>query len=85
MPAIIWRPSALLSSIERSLGRLATEVVGNAVRHADLRPDQQELVDGAADSVAASRALSFGAEQLLLQHRALFDLLEARASARADW
>lgn len=28
------------------------------------------------------RALAFGAEQLLLQHRGLFDLLEARASAR---
>ncbi len=43
------------------------------------------VVNSLADSVAASRALSFGAEQLLLQHRALFDLLEARASARADW
>ncbi|MBB3763716.1 DUF6975 family protein [Sphingomicrobium lutaoense] len=28
------------------------------------------------------RALAFGAEQLLLQHRGLFDLLEARAGAR---
>jgi hypothetical protein len=44
-----------------------------------------QVVDTLADSVAASRALAFGAEQLLLQHRALFDLLEARASARADW
>lgn len=33
-------------------------------------------------SAAAERALIFGAEQLLLQHRALFDLLEARAEAR---
>jgi hypothetical protein len=44
-----------------------------------------QVVDSLADSVAATRALGFGAEQLLLQHRALFDLLEARASARADW
>jgi len=44
-----------------------------------------QVVDSLAESVAGSRALSFGAEQLLLQHRALFDLLEARASARADW
>jgi hypothetical protein len=43
------------------------------------------VVDSLGDSLAAGRALSFGAEQLLLQHRALFDLLEARASARADW
>ena len=43
------------------------------------------VVDSLSDNVAAGRALSFGAEQLLLQHRALFDLLEARASARADF
>lgn len=34
------------------------------------------------DGVASERALAFGAEQLLLQHRALFDLLQARAEAR---
>ena len=44
-----------------------------------------QVVDSLAESVAASRALAFGAEQLLLQHRALFDLLEARASARVDY
>jgi hypothetical protein len=44
-----------------------------------------EAIDGTADSPAGERALAFGGEQLLLQHRALFDLLEARASARADW
>ena len=44
-----------------------------------------EVIDSVADSSPASRALAFGGEQLLLQHRALFDLLEARASARADW
>ncbi len=43
------------------------------------------VVDSLGDSLAAGRALSFGAEQLLLQHRALFDLLEARASARGDF
>ena len=44
-----------------------------------------QVADSVADNIAASRALTFGAEQLLLQHRALFDLLEARASARADY
>jgi len=44
-----------------------------------------QVVDSVAESIAASRALSFGADQLLLQHRALFDLLEARASARESW
>jgi len=51
-------------------------------------PDESSIVDvihGACDSPASERALRFGAEQLLLQHRALFDLLEARASARDCW
>jgi hypothetical protein len=42
------------------------------------------VVTSAIDGVPAERALFFGTEQLLLQHRALFDLLEARASARRD-
>lgn len=42
------------------------------------------VIAACADTPASERALSFGAEQLLLQHRALFDLLEARASARID-
>ncbi len=41
-----------------------------------------EVVERASDSPASARALAFGGEQLLLQHRALFDLLEARAEAR---
>lgn len=50
-------------------------------------PDEASVVDildREAVSVAGARAASFGAEQLLLQHRALFDLLEARAEARGD-
>ncbi|WP_246848168.1 MULTISPECIES: DUF6975 family protein [Sphingomonas] len=35
-----------------------------------------------AATPATERAVSFGAQQLLAQHRALWDLLEARASAR---
>jgi hypothetical protein len=41
------------------------------------------LAEGTGSAVA-ERALVFGAEQMLLQHRALFDLLEARAAARID-
>lgn len=51
-------------------------------------PDEASLVEAverASDSPASARALAFGGEQLLLQHRALFDLLEARSSARADF
>jgi len=51
-------------------------------------PDEASVVsaiDSLSDSPASQRALAFGSEQLLLQHRALFDLLEARAEARSDY
>ena len=49
-------------------------------------PDESsiiEVIHFASETPASERALAFGGEQLLLQHRALFDLLEARAAARA--
>lgn len=49
-------------------------------------PDEASVVDvieRASETPASERALAFGGEQLLLQHRGLFDLLEARAAARA--
>ena len=42
----------------------------------------REVADGAAPS---ERALLFGAQQLALQHRALWDLLEARQQARREY
>ena len=51
-------------------------------------PDEASVVaviGRACDDPASDRALAFGGEQLLLQHRGLFDLLEARASARGDY
>ena len=51
-------------------------------------PDEASVItviDQASDTPASERALAFGGEQLLLQHRALFDLLEARAEARDRW
>ena len=50
-------------------------------------PDDDSLAAAVAagtDGVASERALGFGAEQLLLQHRGLLDLMEARAHARGD-
>lgn len=40
------------------------------------------VVAAASDNPAAERAMAFGAQQVLAQHRGLWDLLEARASAR---
>lgn len=42
------------------------------------------VVSAGTDGMASERALAFGGEQLLLQNRGLFDLLEARAAARID-
>jgi hypothetical protein len=55
---------------------------------AQVLPDDASIaraIDAASDGPASERALGFGGEQLLLQHRGLFDLLEARAAARADY
>lgn len=46
------------------------------------RRDTATMLNLAAESPAAERALTFGARALLDQHRALWSLLEARASAR---
>ena len=42
------------------------------------------LADAFAESAAVQRALLFGAQQILHQHRGLWDLLEARHQARAS-
>lgn len=50
-------------------------------------PDDHSIeaaIMAGTDGVASERALGFGAEQLLLQHRGLLDLMEARAHARGD-
>ncbi len=46
--------------------------------------DALEVVAAAADSPGIERAIMFGAQQLLIQHRGLWDLLEARHTARRD-
>jgi hypothetical protein len=51
-------------------------------------PDEASIVaaiEAASDTPASERALAFGSEQLLLQHRGLFDLLEARSEVRVDY
>ncbi len=72
--------------IRRLLDRAATRV--GTESPAPSLPDEASVVsviDIATESPASARALAFGGEQLLLQHRALFDLLEARTEARGDY
>jgi hypothetical protein len=72
--------------IRRLLDRAATRA--GTESPAPSLPDATSIVaviGEGSDAPARARALSFGGEQLLLQHRALFDLLEARAEARGDY
>ncbi len=49
-------------------------------------PDTLRAVaDSAGETASTERALLFGAQQLALQHRALWDLLEARQQARWEY
>jgi hypothetical protein len=73
-----WWPIRRL--LDRACSRVGLECPAPSL------PDEAsiiEVIHRASDTPSSERALSFGGEQLLLQHRALFDLLEARAAARA--
>jgi hypothetical protein len=75
-----WWPIRRL--LDRAASRVGTESPAPSL------PDEASvvaIVDHGAEAPAAARALAFGGEQLLLQHRALFDLLEARAEARGEY
>jgi hypothetical protein len=75
-----WWPIRRL--LDRAAARVGTEAPAPSL------PDESSvvaIVDSAAVSAGSARALAFGGEQLLLQHRALFDLLEARAEARGEF
>lgn len=75
-----WWP--IRRMLDRAAARVGTEAPAPSL------PDEASVVSvvgRGADSPASQRALAFGGEQLLLQHRALFDLLEARAEARVDY
>ena len=72
--------------IRRLLDRAATRA--GIESPAPSLPDEVSVlavIQQSAETTASARALAFGGEQLLLQHRALFDLLEARAEARGDY
>ena len=75
-----WWPVRRL--LDRAASRAGTEAPAPSL------PDESSvvaIVEQATGTPGAARALGFGGEQLLLQHRALFDLLEARADARGDF
>jgi hypothetical protein len=72
-----WWPIRRL--LDRAAARVSLECPAPSL------PDEAsviEVIHRASATPASERALAFGGEQLLLQHRALFDLLEARAEGR---
>jgi len=74
-----WR--SLRRLLDRAANRAGVDIPACTL------PDEESVaqaIQAGADTPGAERALAFGSEQLLLQHRALFDLLEARAEARQD-
>jgi hypothetical protein len=75
-----WWPVRRL--LDRAAARVGTESPAPSL------PDEASvlaIIDRGTETPASQRALGFGGEQLLLQHRALFDLLEARADARGEY
>lgn len=75
-----WWPFRRL--LDRAASRVGIEAPAPSL------PDEASVIaviEETSGDGPSARALSFGSEQLLLQHRALFDLLEARAAARGDY
>jgi hypothetical protein len=68
--------------------RSIRQVLDHAARRFGLLPAPGQMPEPLCDveddeaSIGLARACGFGATQLLVQHRGLWDLLEARASAR---
>ena len=71
-----WR--AVRAVIDAAAQRFSVALIPPALPS----PRQTQAVIESPESPAAQRAMMFGAQQLLVQHRGLWDLLESRASAR---
>ena len=75
-----WWPIRRL--LDRAAARVGIEAPAPSI------PDEASIVaviGAECETPASVRALGFGGEQMLLQNRGLFDLLEARAAARGDY
>lgn len=68
----------------RGLLDIAAERLGLDSPESTLPPvhETATVIDALASTLPAERAMLFGAQQMLAQHRGIWDVLEARASAR---
>ncbi len=74
-----WLP--IRRMLDRAAARSGLDLPGFSLSD-DVAVD--DVVGHVGANPAAARALAFGSEQLLLQHRGLFALLEARSESRGD-
>ncbi len=79
--ALVGDWGAVRGVLDRAAVRMGVDVPACSLPDAEA---VMAVIDAGVEGVAAERALGFGGEQLLLQNRGLFDLLEARAEARGD-
>jgi hypothetical protein len=77
--ALVSDWATLRRVLDRAAARMGVDVPACTLPATDA---VAAVITAGIDGLAAERALGFGAEQLLLQNRGLFDLLEARAAAR---
>ncbi len=79
--ALVADWGAIRGVLDRAAARMGVDVPSCSL------PDEAAVLGvltAAMDGPAAERAVAFGSQQLLLQNRGLFDLLEARAEARGE-
>jgi hypothetical protein len=77
--ALDWR--AIRSVVDAAARRFGVEPPTLLVPNAD---DTLRAAAGSATGIGIERAICFGAQQILVQHRGLWDLLEARQIARRE-
>lgn len=72
-----WR--AVRAMLDAAAARFGVEIPALAL---PIDADTGTLASALAETPAVERAMAFGAQQVLAQHRGLWDLLEARSEAR---
>jgi hypothetical protein len=80
--AVVADWSAIRAVLDMAAKRLSLDVSATRL------PDASEIataIRSADNNPAADRAMLFGAQQIIAQHRGLWDLLEARAIARSNY
>lgn len=75
-----WR--AIRAVLDTAADRLAVEAPPLALPGVE---QTRRVAAAFGDGPAVRRAIGFGAEQVLVQHRGLWDLLDARRAAREEW